>query len=79
GRGGAPGGAPGGKGGGPAASGSTTVEIGNAVQRFLRGQAREIEIAAQPARPVPFSDLQGMAAGGPDALQQALGLTVTTR
>ena len=79
GRGGAPGGAPGGKGGGPAASGSTTMEIGNAVQRFLRGQAREIEIAAQPARPVPFSDLQGMAAGGPDALQQALGLTVTTR
>ncbi|MBX9698892.1 MAG: hypothetical protein K2X74_05620, partial [Acetobacteraceae bacterium] len=65
--------------GGPAAGGAASAEIGNAVQRFLRGQAREIEIAARPARPVPFTELQGVAAGGPDALQQALGLTVTTR
>jgi hypothetical protein len=74
------GGAPGNKGGtGGAASGAATVEIGNAVQRFLRGQAREIEIAARPPQPVPFDQLQSVAPGGPDALQQALGLTVTTR
>jgi hypothetical protein len=72
------GGAPGTK-GGSATGGAATVEIGNAVQRFLRGQAREIEISARPPRPLPFEQLQGVAPGGPDALQQALGLTVTTR
>lgn len=73
------GGAPGGKGGGGASAGAATVEIGNAIQRFLLGQAREIEIVAAPARPVPFTDLQAVAPGGPDALQQALGLRVVTR
>ncbi len=76
-----PGGArpgPGGKGGG-SGGGTATAEIGAAVQRFLRGQAREIEITARPPQPVPFEQLQSVAPAGPDALQQALGLTVTTR
>lgn len=77
----APGAAPrgGGKGGGSAGGGGASAEIGAAIQRFLRGQAREIEFSARPARPVPLTELQQAAPGGPDAVQRALGLTVTTR
>jgi hypothetical protein len=66
---------PGGKGG----SGTATAEIGAAVQRFLRGQAREIEITARPPQPLPLEALQSVAPAGLDALQQTLGLAVTTR
>jgi hypothetical protein len=69
-------------GGGPkrdGPGGSASAEIGAALQRFLRGQAREIELAAQPPAPVPLLDLQGLAMGGPDVVQRALRLTVTAR
>lgn len=48
------------------------------VLRFIRGEARELEITARPARPVPFSSLSKPptdAAGW----QRLLGLTVTAR
>jgi hypothetical protein len=69
----------GGGGGGPKDGGAATTEIGAAIQRFLRGEATEIEVAARPAKPVPFAELQALVPGGPDAVQQALGITVTTR
>ncbi len=46
--------------------------------RFLRGEARELEVAARPARPVPFAALSkppGDAAGW----QRLLGLSLTAR
>ncbi|MBW8271133.1 hypothetical protein [Caldovatus aquaticus] len=53
--------------------------IRDAVQRFLRGQAREIEITAAPPEPIPFARFQGAAPGGPAEIQQMLGLSATAR
>jgi len=54
-------------------------QIRDAVQRFIRGQAREIEITARPPQPIPFAQFQGAAPGGPAEIQQMLGLTASAR
>jgi hypothetical protein len=50
-----------------------------AVQRFLRGEAREIEIAARPPEPVALGDMAAAGAGGPAGAVRMLGLTATAR
>jgi hypothetical protein len=50
-----------------------------AVQRFLRGEAREIEIAARPPEPVALQDMAAAGAGGPVGAVRMLGLTATAR
>ncbi len=49
-----------------------------AIQRFLRGEAREIEITARPPEPVPLLDMTGLL-GGPVEAQRLLGLSATAR
>jgi len=56
-----------------------TAAIRTALQRFLRGEARELEITARPPEPLPFSTLPDSAAGGPAEVQRLLGLTATAR
>lgn len=53
--------------------------IRDAVQRFIRGQARTIEITARPPQPIPFDRFQGGPPGGPAEIQQMLGLSATAR
>ncbi|MCB4821501.1 hypothetical protein [Roseicella aerolata] len=50
-----------------------------AVQRFLRGEAREVEITARPPRPVPLGDVPAALMGGPAETQRVLGLGGTAR
>jgi hypothetical protein len=50
-----------------------------AVQRFIRGQAREIEITARPPQPLSIERFQGLPPGDPAEIQQLLGLAVTAR
>ena len=65
-------------GGSGAAGRSGLAPVRDAIIRFIRGQAREVEITARPPRPLAFSDL---AAAGPDpeAAQRLLGLGATAR
>jgi hypothetical protein len=57
---------------------AAVAPIRTAVQRFLRGEAREIEITARPPRPVALSDLAG-AVGGAGEAQRLLGLSAVAR
>ncbi|MCU0889251.1 MAG: hypothetical protein MUC64_14800 [Rubritepida sp.] len=50
-----------------------------ALLRFVRGEAREIEIALRPARPVTLEALQPAAAAGPAALVRLLGVSAVAR
>ncbi|GGG51875.1 hypothetical protein GCM10010964_43820 [Caldovatus sediminis] len=50
-----------------------------AVQRFIRGQAREIEVTARPPQPLSIEQFQGPPPGGPAEIQQLLGLAATAR
>lgn len=50
-----------------------------AVERFLRGEAREVEITARPPAPLPLSALADGAMGGPAELQRMLGLGAAAR
>jgi hypothetical protein len=45
-----------------------------ALQRFLRGEAKEVEITAKPPKPVPFGDVPAAMLGGPAEAQRLLGL-----
>jgi hypothetical protein len=65
--------APGAKGGGGGLD-----PVREALLRFIRGQAREVEITARPPQPLPFAEL---AATPPDpaAAQRMLGLSATAR
>lgn len=70
--------------GGMAAMGSPAdaaalAPIGDAVQRFIRGEATEIEISLRPPQPVPFNAFSAAGGGGPAAAQRALGITATAR
>ena len=49
----------------------------DAIVRYIRGQANEIELRAQPPQPVPVMSLGGM--GSPVQVQQALNITATAR
>lgn len=51
--------------------------VREAVVRYIRGQARQIDIRAQPPQPVPVMQLGTM--GSPAQVQQALGITATAR
>jgi hypothetical protein len=48
------------------------------VQRFIRGQARTIEIRANPPRPLGMADMQGVPPSPVEA-QRMLGITATAR
>jgi hypothetical protein len=52
--------------------------IRDAVQRFIRGQARTIEIRANPPRPLGMADLQGVPPSPAEA-QRMLGITATAQ
>jgi len=51
----------------------------DAVLRFIRGQARELEITARPPQPLSFSDLAAAPPEDATAAQRMLGLSVTAR
>lgn len=51
--------------------------VRDAVVRYIRGQATQIEVRAQPAQPVPVMSLGGM--GSPAQVQQTLNITATAR
>jgi hypothetical protein len=55
------------------------ASIRTAVQRFLRGEAKEVEISARPPQPLAFSAIQGAAGGSPAEVQRMLGLSATAR
>ena len=51
-----------------------------AVARFLRGEAREVEVAAKPAQPLPLGEIRGKPGEPPDAaVLDRLGLEAATR
>lgn len=51
-----------------------------AVARFLRGEAREVEVAAKPVAPVPLGEIRGKPGEPPDAaVLDRLGLEAATR
>ncbi|MFC7473955.1 hypothetical protein ACFQS7_06300 [Dankookia sp. GCM10030260] len=50
-----------------------------ALQRFLRGEAKEVELTARPAQPVALGDLPAALLGGPAAAQRVLGLGAVAR
>jgi len=50
-----------------------------ALQRFLRGEATVVEVIARPPQPLGIEGLTAAAAGGPLAVQRALGLTAEAR
>jgi hypothetical protein len=52
--------------------------IRDAVQRFIRGQARTIEIRANPPKPLGMADMQGVPPGPAEA-QRLLGITATAQ
>jgi hypothetical protein len=52
--------------------------IRDAVQRFIRGQARTIEIRANPPRPLGMADVGG-APPSPQEAQRMLGITATAQ
>jgi ABC-type Fe3+/spermidine/putrescine transport system ATPase subunit len=73
---------------GPSGAGKSTllrVVLGQeapsrgAIQRFRRGEAREVEITARPPRPVPLTDLGDSAAGGAAEAQRLLVLGASAR
>lgn len=51
--------------------------IRDAILSYIRGQAREIELRAQPPQPVPVLSLGGV--GSPAQAQQVLGITAAAR
>jgi hypothetical protein len=53
--------------------------IRDAVQRFIRGQAREVEISLRPPQPIAFSTLQSAPPKSPVEAQRMLGLSATAR
>ncbi len=65
--------------GGRGPDGAALAPIRDAIQRFLRGEAREVEITARPPRPVPLNDLGGSATGGAAEAQRLLGLGASAR
>jgi hypothetical protein len=64
--------------GGGGRDAAAVAPIRAAVQRFLRGEAREVEVTAKPPEPVPLLGLGGIAAGPAEA-QRMLGLSATAR
>jgi hypothetical protein len=68
-----------------AAPGGTTPSAGGigpivtALQRFLRGEAKEVEITARPAQPVALGELPAALIGGAAAAQRVLGLGAVAR
>jgi hypothetical protein len=52
--------------------------IRDSVQRFIRGQARTIEIRANPPRPLGMADMQGVPPSPVEA-QRMLGITATAQ
>jgi hypothetical protein len=67
-------------GAGPA--GRTPASIGpivTALQRFLRGEAKEVEITARPPQPVALGELPVALMGGAAAVQRVLGLGAVAR
>ena len=59
----------------PAAS----APIVAALQRFLRGEAKEVEITARPPQPVALGELPAALMGGAAAVQRVLGLGAVAR
>lgn len=75
------GGVPGrGPGGGTARAPGALAPVTAALQRFLRAEAREVEITISPPRPLPLGELPPMLMGrSPGEVQQVLGLGATAR
>jgi hypothetical protein len=53
--------------------------IRDAVTRFIRGQAQELTVTAEPASPLPFSDMQAGPPTSPAEAQRVFGLGATAR
>ncbi|WP_206664797.1 hypothetical protein, partial [Dankookia rubra] len=66
----------------PGGAGAPSGGIGPivaALQRFLRGEAKEVEITARPPQPVAFGELPAALLGGAPAAQRVLGLGAAAR
>lgn len=61
------------------AKGGALDGLRDAVLRFIRGEAKEVEITARPPQPLPFADLAAMPPHDAAAAQQMLGLSATAR
>lgn len=60
--------------GGPAAA-----ALREPIERFVRGQAQELEISARPPQPVPLSALSGQPPRNAEEAQRRYGLTASAR
>ena len=60
-------------------AGPGMAPVAAALQRFLRGEAKEVEITAAPPQPLPLGQLPLALLGGMAALQRQLGLTAAAR
>jgi hypothetical protein len=67
--------------GGPLSQpGATALDpIRDALQRFIRGEARTIEIRAKPPRPVSVGQLQGGPPASPEEVRRLFGIVVDAR
>jgi hypothetical protein len=59
--------------------GAALAPVREAILRFLRSEAREVEFVLRPPQPLPLSELPAAAAAGPAELQRLLGLGATAR
>ncbi|WP_431268785.1 hypothetical protein [Dankookia sp. P2] len=62
---------------GPAPGGIGPILV--ALQRFLRGEAKEVEVTARPPQPVALGELPAALMGGAAAVQRVLGLGAVAR
>ncbi|MDO9713538.1 hypothetical protein [Paracraurococcus lichenis] len=62
-----------------AGSGRAPAPVAAALQRFLRGEAKEVEISARPPQPLPLGQVPAAFLGGPAEMQRVLGLGAVAR
>ncbi len=55
------------------------AQVREAVQRFIRGQAREVEVTLHPTQPVPMMELQRRPPSSPEDAVARLGLGAVAR
>jgi hypothetical protein len=60
-------------------SGQAAVVLREPVERFVRGQAQELEISARPPQPIPLMSLSAQPPRNADDAQRRFGLTATAR
>jgi len=61
------------------AKGGALDGLRDAMLRFIRGEAKELEIAARPPQPLPLAELAGTPPQDATAAQRMLGLSATAR